>query len=224
MKRTVLLILAIAFCISLAACKNAAAKAEPTLTKEQMLATAEITNFRKLNDETQKDPAGAKALFCDKALKMTGFIVAIEADHVKLGAADPALMMPHVMDVYLSADAMTLLKKDQLITVLGTTTDTVGTRSVTISGTDYEQKFYTMTPAYLISESYDCTIQIKCNEFSTEGKAGSYICDQLKLKPLYLPEGMDITAIKRSCILKYDAKIFFVGDHYIIRNEVLIEE
>lgn len=149
MKKLLALLLAIVLCFSLVACGG-----EKTATKEEMLAVAESFSSTDIENESNGNIVSAKAKFCNKTLLLTGYVREIKEDHIELSSDYGDSYM---VDVYLSTEELATLKSDQLITVVGNTTDEIIEKTENSGGMSFSYSHYQMPIAYLVKDRFEVT-------------------------------------------------------------------
>lgn len=240
MKKALSLILALVLCLSLCACGGDGNKTtkpestapettapETTLTKEEMIASAEKTNSAKITSDTSENLVKAKQLYCDRVLEVTGFVLSIEEDHIKVGA--DRYVGTTVIDVYLPVDDLVLLSNKQVVTVVGKTAETINERTKTVSGTDYTQKYYEMTQAYLVKNTFDVTVTLDVNKYGGGTiKATASDCGGLELTPFKVPDGIStedytadaVTILTLNGTIIYGDREYYIQDYKIANTEI----
>lgn len=144
MKKILALLLAGILCFSLCACGGGKAP-----TKEELLAVAENFTTIDIINESKNNIVSAKAKFCNKTLLLSGYVRNIKEDHIELSSDYGANYM---IDVYLSAEESALLQSQQLITVVGNTTDKIVETTENTGGISFDYSHYQMPVAYLVKD------------------------------------------------------------------------
>ena len=229
MKKALSLILALVMCLSLCACSggsndnsNNADAPETTMSKEDMLKSAETVYCDQIRRNTSENKAKATQLYCNKVLEVTGFVVSIEEDHIKLGSDFYAGAT--VIDVYLPIEDLAMLVTKQLVTIVGKTTDKIETRNQNMAGADWEQEYYTMTQAYLVESTFEATITLTVNEFGSGTiKAEANNCGNFDLTPFAVPDDIKTTDYPRDCVTVLTVKgtiVYGYNNYYIQDYEI----
>ena len=94
---------------------------EPAMTKEEMLQVAEDVSWVDIQNASVENIVKAKQQYCNKVMQLKGKIWSIEQDHIVIGG-DAA---NYLVDVYLPLDEIITLENQQVITVVGKTTDEI---------------------------------------------------------------------------------------------------
>ena len=214
MKKALSLILALVLCLSLCACGKSTA-----ITKEGMLESAETTDLNTITTVTNDNLAKATQKYCNKTLKVTGFIIDIEADHIRL-ACDAIYGRPG-MDVYLPSEEIAELSQNQLITVVGKTTEAIKERTHTVAGYDWIEKYYEMPQAYLVDDSFEVKVTIDDQgKLALQGPSAYSINEER----LYMPGSFRPSEYETNTILKIVATIFRKNgeyDYYVVDYEII---
>lgn len=143
MKKLIALILVLVLCLSLCACGNA------KMSKEEMEKNVEVTtSVENIQKDSQSNLASAKLKYCNKTIVLSGIVSSIHEDYVELAAKSGCI---YVVDVSLSLDDLVQIKQGQFITVIGTTTDKIITKSENIAGHTFDIKHYQMPYAYFVT-------------------------------------------------------------------------
>ena len=149
MKKLSALLLAVVLCFSLVACGGG-----KTPTKEELLAVAESFSALDITNESNKNIVGAKQKFCNKTLLLSGYVRDIKEDHIELSSNYGASYM---VDVYLSTEELAALQSNQLITVVGNTTDKIIETTDNSGGMSFDYNHYQMPVAYLVDDRAEVT-------------------------------------------------------------------
>lgn len=168
MKKTLALILTAALALSLAACGGNSGAGDtntsgagngdttstdtPSMTKEEMLETAEDGNISELNHLIAENILSAKQAYCGKVLTFRGNIYGIKEDCIIFNHGKGSII------VYLPAEDIVNLKTDQWVTIIGLTNDEFITTKESRGGeptSDYIDCI--MEQAYLVTDRYEYT-------------------------------------------------------------------
>ena len=216
MKKVLSLILALVMCLSLCACgggsdnnkdntNNTSKNPETTtMSKDDMLSAATAVCSDQIDNDTFENKAKATQLYCNKVLKVTGFVVSIEEDHIKLG--DDFYAGVTVIDVYLPIEDLAMLEKGQLVTIVGQTADKIETRNQNMAGSDWEQEYFTMPQAYFVGDVYETTMSVTVT-IGASAKLDQNVKDAFELSDILVPIGLDLSTFKESCEVTVKGKI-----------------
>ena len=168
MKKLLALMLAAALALSLVACGGGGAEDNnttpstgngdttgtdtPSMTKEEMLETAEDGNISELNHLIAENILSAKQAYCGKVLTFRGNIYGIKEDCITFNHGKGSII------VYLPAEDIVNLKTDQWVTIIGLTNDEFITTKESRGGepaSDYTDCI--MEQAYLVTDRYEYT-------------------------------------------------------------------
>lgn len=213
MKKALSLILVFVLCLSLCACgsgsngeeTNATNAPETSIGKDDMLAVAKVVSSNQIRIDTSENKAKATQLYCDKTLKVTGYAISIEEDHIKL--ADDFFAGITVIDVYLPIEDLAMLEKNQLVTIVGKTTDRIETRNQNVAGSDWEQKYFTMAHAYLVNDIFETTMTV---DISASGARTVSLDKNIKdvfVLQYGLTPSFDLSDFNESCVVTVKGKI-----------------
>ena len=163
---------------------------EPAMTKEEMLQVAEDVSWVDIQNASVENIVKAKQQYCNKVMQLNGKIWSIEQDHIVIGG-DAA---NYLVDVYLPLDEIITLENQQVITVIGKTTDEI------IDTT------YQMQNAYLVKD----TVEWNCK---TRGPSMNDDYDWIVefensniLHHVYFSDSVDITTLGLAMELKLSGK------------------
>lgn len=222
MKKAISLLLALVLCLSLCACggdntnetpSETTNAAETSIGKDDMLAVAKAVGSDQIRIDTFENKAKATQLYCNTTLKVTGYVVSIEEDHIKLG--DDFYAGVTVIDVYLPIEDLAALERRQLVTVVGETEDIIGSRTENVAGSDWEQQYFTMSQAYLVSDVYETTMTV---EVSVNGAKYAILDKNIKdafvLEDVLRPS-FDLSDFNESCVVTVKGKIKHNGDRHL---------
>ena len=106
MKKIVSTILAAVFMLSLAACGS-----EKVPTKEELLETAQVVDYKVLQSALQENKVRAQEAYVGNVYQYSGFVTAVEEEYVELDAT---------IYVYLSSEELASLNVGERINVVGT--------------------------------------------------------------------------------------------------------
>ena len=115
MKKAISLMLAIVLCLGLYACGGKNSKS-PQMSKEDMLAAAEVVTPSQITSDVNSNIAKAKQLYCEKVLEVTGRVASVKEDYVEVGV--DSTTTGTVIDVYLPMEELVLLASGQKITIV----------------------------------------------------------------------------------------------------------
>ena len=168
MKRLLALMLAAALALSLVACGGGNGAGDtntsstgngdttstdtPSMTKEEMLETAEDGNISELHHLIAENILSAKQAYCGKVLTFRGNIYGIKEDYITFNHGKGSII------VYLPAEDIVNLKTDQWVTIIGLTNDEFITTKESRGGeptSDYTDCI--MEQAYLVTDRYEYT-------------------------------------------------------------------
>ena len=147
MKKIVSLLLTAIMCLSLVACSGGK---EVKMSKDEMLAIAEEYTAGDIQGDSIDNIAKAKIKYCNKTIILSGTVRNIHEDYIVLSSSYAA---NYQIDVYLPLEELVLLKRDQYITVVGTTTDEIIDVSETSAQYTFNYSHYQMPIAYLVKDT-----------------------------------------------------------------------
>lgn len=242
MKKALSLILALVLCLSLYACGDGIENATPestnpestnsettapeatAMSKEDMLAIAEVVSPVQIKKDTNSNIAKAKQLYCGKVLEVTGVVAAIKENYVEIGV--DTSVAGAVIDVYLPTEELLLLKSRQKITIVGKTNDVTNeTTSSGPMGMEWVKTHYTMPEAYLVNDTFEVTGKL-FGANQSYAPAYNFDVGTSVTKLLYFADGVDLSAIKSSTTFTVKGKIFLgsIEDtDFVIRDAIIVE-
>lgn len=172
----------------------------PSMTKEEMLQVAEEVSCTYIQNASTKNIASAKQQYCDKVMQLYGQIWSIEEDHIVMGGPD------YLVDVYLPLDEIITLENQQVITVVGKTTDEIIDTTENVAEYSFDHSYYQMPNAYLVKD----TVEWNCK---TRGPSMNDDYDWIVefensniLSHVYFSDSVDITTLGLAMELKLSGK------------------
>ena len=148
MKKRTALLLSLLMVLSLTACGSG----KSSMSKEELLESAEEVSFSTLASDTHENAVKAKETYCAAPIQISGWVQNIEEDHVTLwnGGASYDVMI----DAYIPAEDITGLVTGQKVTVAGINSDTEE-KTDSWGGTSFPATHYIMDTAYLVQSRYE---------------------------------------------------------------------
>lgn len=190
-------------------------QATESMTKEEMLQVAEEVSWVDIQNASVENIARAKQQYCDKVMQLDGKIWSIEEDHVVIGSSGAN----YLVDVYLPLDEIITLENQQVITVVGKTTDEIIDTTENVAEYSFDFSYYQMPNAYLVKD----TVEWNCK---TRGPSMNNDYDWIVefegsniLHHVYFSDSVDITTLGLAMELKLSGKQID-GDLY---NAIIIE-
>lgn len=175
---------------------------EPVMTKEEMLQVAEEVSWTDIQNASVKNIASAKQQYCDKVIQLDGKIWSIEEDHIVIGGTGDK----YLVDVYLPLDEIITLENQQIITVVGKTTDEIVNTTENVAEYSFDFSYYQMPNAYLVKD----TVEWNCK---TRGPSMNDDYDWIVefensniLHHVYFSDSVDITTLGLAMELKLSGK------------------
>ncbi|MDE6932027.1 MAG: hypothetical protein K2P37_05005 [Oscillospiraceae bacterium] len=175
---------------------------EPVMTKEEMLQVAEEVSWTDIQNASVKNIASAKQQYCDKVMQLDGKIWSIEEDHIVIGGTGDN----YLVDVYLPLDEIITLENQQIITVVGKTTDEIVNTTENVAEYSFDFSYYQMPNAYLVKD----TVEWNCK---TRGPSMNDDYDWIVefensniLHHVYFSDSVDITTLGLAMELKLSGK------------------
>ncbi len=175
---------------------------EPVMTKEEMLQVAEEVSWTDIQNASVKNIASAKQQYCDKVMQLDGKIWSIEEDHIVIGGTGDK----YLVDVYLPLDEIITLENQQIITVVGKTTDEIVNTTENVAEYSFDFSYYQMPNAYLVKD----TVEWNCK---TRGPSMNDDYDWIVefensniLHHVYFSDSVDITTLGLAMELKLSGK------------------
>lgn len=147
MKKWTALLLSLVMALSLTACGSG----KNSMSKEELLESAEEVSFSSLASDTYENAVKAKETYCATPIQISGWVQNIEEDHVTLwnGSASYDVMI----DAYLPAEDITTLVTGQKVTVVGINSDTEE-KTDSWGGMSFPSTHYIMDTACLVQSRY----------------------------------------------------------------------
>lgn len=148
MKKWTALLLSLVMALSLTACGSG----KNSMSKEELLESAEEVSFSSLASDTYENAVKAKETYCATPIQISGWVQNIEEDHVTLwnGSASYDVMI----DAYLPAEDITTLVTGQKVTVVGINSDTEE-KTDSWGGMSFPSTHYIMDTACLVQSRYE---------------------------------------------------------------------
>lgn len=145
MKKVISVLLTVMLvCLCFTACGGS-----KTISKEEMLETAEEYSVTNIQNDSVNNIVNAKQKYCNKTLLLYGYVRHIKEDHIELCASYSANYM---VDVFLPLEELSVLQDGQIIKVVGITTDEIKDDSEIAAEFTFEYKHYQMPSAYLVED------------------------------------------------------------------------
>ena len=191
MKKLYSLLLVFAMAFSISACGK-----QPTM--QELRENAEKITYTDISNNTFENIAKAKKLYCGKILEITGRIDSIDEDYFMFGT----ISHKGCVRVFMDANILETLEKDQQITVVGKMDEEVHTESENLI-VDMETTIYTMKTAYIVTEMFDITgliYKYKDDYLLKTSKNTEYV--------VYFKDGENLDALNQSIPVTVTGKIF----------------
>lgn len=234
MKKVVSLILALVMCLSLCACGSDEGKDNTnntgknpeatTMSKEDMLAAAEVVTPSQITQDTNSNIAKAKQLYCGKVLEVTGVVAAVKENYVEIGV--DTSVAGAVIDVYLPTEELLLLESRQKVTIVGKTNDvTSETTSSGPMGMEWVKTHYTMPEAYLVNDTFEVSGKL-FGKNQSYAPAYNFDDGTSVTKLLYFADGVDLSVIGSGATFTVKGKIYLgsINDtDFVIRDAIIVE-
>lgn len=228
MKKAMSIILALVLCLSLCACGSNDGKSNTNnnleMSKEDMLATAEVVTPSQITQDTKSNIAKAKQLYCGKILEVTGVVAAVKEDYVEIGV--DTSVAGAVIDVYLPAEELLLLESRQKVTIVGKTNDvTSETTSSGPAGVEWVKTHFTMPEAYLVNDTFEVSGKL-FGKNQSYAPAYNFDDGTSVTKLLYFADGVDTNVIGSGATFMVKGKIFLdsIDDtDFVIRDAIIVE-
>ncbi len=228
MKRTLSIILALLMCLSLCACGSDNGKSNtnnnPEMSKEDMLAAAEVVTPSQITQDTKSNIAKAKQLYCGKILEVTGVVAAVKENYVEIGV--DTSVAGAVIDVYLPTEELLLLESRQKVTIVGRTNDvTSETTSSGPAGVEWVKTHFTMPEAYLVNDTFEVSGKL-FGKNQSYAPAYNFDDGTSVTKLLYFADGVDTSVIGSGATFTVKGKIFLgsINDtDFVIRDAIIVE-
>ena len=231
MKKALSLLLALVLCLSLCACGGADEKNNTnknpettTMSKEDMLAAAEVVTPSQITQDTKSNIAKAKQLYCGKILEITGVVAAVKENYVEIGV--DTSVAGAVIDVYLPAEELLLLESRQKVTIVGKTNDvTSETTSSGPMGMEWVKTHFTMPEAYLVNDTFEVSGKL-FGKNQSYAPAYNFDDGTSVTKLLYFADGVDTSVIGSGATFTVKGKIFLgsINDtDFVIRDAIIVE-
>ena len=238
MKKSIAMLLALVMCLSLCACsggsetpkateeatKATEAPTEPTMSKEDMLAAAEVVTPSQITQDTNSNIAKAKQLYCGKVLEVTGRVAAVKEDYVEIGVDSKA--NGTVIDVYLPLEELVLLASGQKVTIVGKTNEEFKeVASSDTMGFEWVKKHFTMPQAYLVEDTFEVSGKL-FGKNQSYAPAYNFDVGTSVTKLLYFADGVDTSVIGSGEIFTVKGKIFLSSmndSDFTIRDAVIVQ-
>ena len=174
----------------------------PSMTKEEMLQIAEEVSWVDIQNASIENIARAKQQYCNTVMQLDGKIWSIEEDHVVIGGSGAN----YLVDVYLPLDEIITLENQQVITVVGKTTDEIIDTTENVAEYSFDFSYYQMPNAYLVKD----TVEWNCK---TRGPSMNDDYDWIVefegsniLHHVYFSDSIDITTLGLAMELKLSGK------------------
>ena len=175
---------------------------EPVMTKEEMLQAAEEVSWADIQNASATNIAGAKQQYCNKVMQLEGRIWSIEEDHVVIGGSGANALV----NVYLPLEELITLKHQQVISVVGKTTDELLDETENVAEYSFQYYYFQMPNAYLVKD----TVEWNCK---TRGPSMTDDYDWIVefensniLHHVYFSDSVDITTLGLAMELKLSGK------------------
>lgn len=234
MKKLLSLILALVMCLSLCACGSDKGKDNTnntgknpeatTMSKEDMLAAAEVVTPSQITQDTNSNIAKAKQLYCGKVLEVTGVVAAVKENYVEIGV--DTSVAGAVIDVYLPTEELLLLESRQKVTIVGKTNDvTSETTSSGPMGMEWVKTHYTMPEAYLVNDTFEVSGKL-FGKNQSYAPAYNFDDGTSVTKLLYFADGVDLSVIGSGATFTVKGKIYLgsINDtDFVIRDAIIVE-
>ena len=234
MKKALSLILALVLCLSLCACGSDKGKDNTnntgknpeatTMSKEDMLAAAEVVTPSQITQDTNSNIAKAKQLYCGKVLEVTGVVAAVKENYVEIGV--DTSVAGAVIDVYLPTEELLLLESRQKVTIVGKTNDvTSETTSSGPMGMEWVKTHYTMPEAYLVNDTFEVSGKL-FGKNQSYAPAYNFDDGTSVTKLLYFADGVDLSVIGSGATFTVKGKIYLgsINDtDFVIRDAIIVE-
>ncbi len=223
MKKVISLILALVLCLSLCAC-GGNGTSNNTMSKEDMLAAAEVVTPSQITQDTNSNIAKAKQLYCGKVLEVTGRVASVKENYVEVGVDSKA--NGTVIDVYLPIEELVLLASGQKITIVGKTNEEFNEiTSSDVMGFEWVKKHFVMPAAYLVEDTFEVSGKL-FGKNQSYAPAYNFDDGTSLTKLLYFAEGVDASAIGADATFTVKGKIFLdsIDDtDFVIRDAIIVE-
>ncbi len=231
MKKALSLILALVMCLSMCACGgdnskgNTSNKPETTtMSKEDMLAVAEVVSPVQIEKDSNSNIAKAKQLYCGKVLEVTGVVASVKENYVEVGV--DTSIAGTVIDVYLPIEELLLLESRQKITIVGKTSEVINETTTSDSlGLEWSKTHFTMPEAYLVHDTFEIAGKL-FGANQSYAPAYNFDVGTSVTKLLYFADGVDLSAIKSNTSFTVKGKIFLgsIEDtDFVIRDAIIVE-
>lgn len=177
-------------------------QATESMTKEEMLQVAEEVSWVDIQNASVENIARAKQQYCNIVMQLEGRIWSIEEDHVVIGG-DGA---NYLIDVYLPIEEILTLENNQVISVVGKTTDEIIDVTENVAEYSFDFSYYQMPNAYLVKD----TVEWNCK---TRGPSMNDDYDWIVefegsnvLHHVHFSDSVDITSLGLAMELKLSGK------------------
>ena len=215
MKKILAFFLFVLLCFTLCAC---GAKKAPT--KEEMLSSAVEVNASDIKNDSSENIVGAKGKYCNKTLLLSGYVRNIKEDHIELSSDYGANYM---IDVYLSTEELALLQSEQLITVVGNTTDEIVETTENTGGISFDYSHYQMPVAYLVKDRVEVIGILGGINSSFSPAYNIKVGSSDKSDLIFFADDVDTTKLKLGQEIKFSAKATAGSVFYTYYDAEIIE-
>lgn len=223
MKKVGCMTLVMALCLTLCACGGGSkTNASNKMSKEDMLAAAEVVEPSQIAKDVNSNIAKAKQLYCGKALEVTGRVSSIKEDYVELSLSSSA-----VIDVYLPTEELLLLASGQKVTIVGKTNEELN--EITASGPmgmEWVTKHFAMPEAYLVNDTFEVTGKL-FGKNQSYAPAYNFDVGTSVTKLLYFADGVDLSVIESGSTFTVKGKIMLDDNNFssdfVIRDAIIVK-
>ena len=175
---------------------------EPAMTKEEMLQVAEDVSWVDIQNASVKNIVKAKQQYCNKVMQLKGKIWSIEQDHIVIGG-DAA---NYLVDVYLPLDEIITLENQQVITVVGKTTDEIIDTTENVAEYSFDYSYYQMPNAYLVKDTVEWNCKTRGPSMNDDYVWIVEFENSNILHYVYFSDSVDITTLGLAMELKLSGK------------------